>query len=97
MTSPGRSQIVATGGPEGRGTTEFPSRQPRPSNTFGTADSEVRGAAIATGATRIRIARPKTQAKRSDQPEGRVSHQDSFDREVQSVGRRQCVHDVRKH
>ena len=59
MTSPDRSQIVATAGTEGRGTTTLPRRQPRPSSACGTAASDLRGAATATGVACIARPAPK--------------------------------------
>ena len=51
MTSLGRSQIVATPGPEGCGTTELPSRQARPFRASGTDGCTPGEAALAVGVT----------------------------------------------
>jgi hypothetical protein len=59
MTSLGRSQIVAAPGPEGCGTTELPSRQPRPLRASGTAGCAPSVAALAVCVAREAWLTPK--------------------------------------
>ena len=59
MTSLGRSQIVAAPGPEACGTTELPSRQPRPLRAAGTAGCAPSVAALAVCVAREAWLTPK--------------------------------------
>ena len=75
MTSLGRSQIVATPGPEGCGATELPSRQPRPLRASGTAA----GCAPGVAALAVCVAReawltpkPRQNAARSHRGVGLI-------------------------
>ena len=72
ITSLGRSQIVATTGPEGRGTTELPRRQPRPLKASGTAGCAPGEAAMAVGVARQAwlAAKPKQKEVRSHRSVG---------------------------